>query len=292
MARFNQPIYTMNMYLSDQLLTEMNEALETIRINAQDNLQIAEQSYKAVNESLRKLKGHILDNDFRNQDEEIHFFKEVKPVFLKELIYFTELFYIESNKPVASDNIVRDYYFLSLNRIRLFFERNQWLYIYHRTGRTNLDVMFYTREQQAENPLPDLWPEMDGRFSTLYSFKLSKILAFEQLKDYLQLSINRLDRPEQVDKPSSPKKQSTWTDTKAALIELAYAIHSRGSVNHGKDDVKDIITDLEILFNVQVGNFYRTYQSMRIRKKNRTLYLDTLKESLEKRMDEADMNFA
>lgn len=282
----------MNMYLSDQLLTEMNEALETIRINAQDNLQIAEQSYKAVNESLRKLKDHTLENDFRNQDEEIHFFKEVKPVFLKELIYFTELFYIESNKPVASDNIVRDYYVLSLNRIRLFFERNQWLYIYQRTGRTNLDVMFYTREQQAENPLPDLWPEMDGRFSTLYSFKLSKILAFEQLKDYLQLCINRLDRPEQVDKPSSAKKQSTWTDTKAALIELAYAIHSRGSVNHGKDDVKDIITDLEILFNVQVGNFYRTYQSMRIRKKNRTLYLDTLKESLEKRMDEADMNFA
>ncbi|MEP0712451.1 MAG: RteC domain-containing protein, partial [Algoriphagus sp.] len=82
-----------------------------------------------------------------------------------------------------------------------------------------------------------------------------------------------------------------WTDSKSALIELAYALHSRGAVNHGKSDVKAIITLMESLFNVQVGNFYRTFQSMRGRKKNRTIFLDSLKESLVKRMDDTDMGF-
>ncbi|WP_057940545.1 RteC domain-containing protein [Algoriphagus resistens] len=82
-----------------------------------------------------------------------------------------------------------------------------------------------------------------------------------------------------------------WTDSKSALIELAYALHSRGAVNHGKSDVKAIITLMETLFNIQVGNFYRTFQSMRGRKKNRTIFLDSLKESLVKRMDETDMGY-
>jgi hypothetical protein len=63
-------------------------------------------------------------------------------------------------------------------------------------------------------------------------------------------------------------------------------LYCRGSLNHGNADVKDIITELEYLFNVQLGNFYRTYFDMGIRKKSRTPYLDSLKETLERRMDE------
>lgn len=94
-----------------------------------------------------------------------------------------------------------------------------------------------------------------------------------------------------IDAKSDEKSKHQWTDSKSALIELDYALHSRGAVNHGKSDVKMIISNMESLFNVEVGNFYRTFQSVRIRKKNRTIFLDRLKESLEKRMDETDMGY-
>ena len=44
----------------------------------------------------------------------------------------------------------------------------------------------------------------------------------------------------------------------------------------------------ENAFNIKPGNFYRTFQNMRIRKKSRTNYLDLLKDNLEKLMNDTD----
>jgi hypothetical protein len=272
------------------LLSRMNEDLERIALTAEHQLQLAEQCYQVVQLAMQELKEYALTYTFRDKEEEINFFKEVKPLFLKELIYYAELFDIESNKPVASKKILKDYYLSSLNRVSVFFERHQWLYMYHRIGKTNFDDMFYTRDKQPNDIVTYLMPEIDNRFSTLYSFKLSKIQAFETLKDYLQRSMFLLDNPELASMDTSAKKtKSRWTDSKNALIELAYALHARGSVNHGKGTIKQIITDLEILFNVQLGNYYRTFQNMRTRKKTRSPFLDGLQDSLGRFMDDTDL---
>ena len=114
-------------------------------------------------------------------------------------------------------------------------------------------------------------------------------MACEALTDEIRKTLYKLEMRNDGD--AGELSSHEWTDSKSALIELAYALHSRGAVNHGKSDVKAIITLMESLFNVQVGNFYRTFQSMRGRKKNRTIFLDSLKESLVKRMDDTDMGY-
>jgi hypothetical protein len=273
------------------LLSRMNEDLQQVALTAENPLQRAEQSYHIVQAAMQELKEFALGYTFTDKEQEIHFFKEVKPLFLKELIYYAELFDIESNRPVGSKEIVREYYLLSLNRIHVFFERHQWLYLYHRTGKTNFDDMFYTRDHQPDATVPHLMPEIDTRFSTLYSFKLSKIMAFESLTSYLTRSIQLMDEPATMAEDNSAKKHSmVWTDPKAALIELAYAIHSRGSVNNGRADVKHVITSLEHAFNISLGNYSAVFQqNIRIRKRNsRTSYLDQLREYLNRRMDDAD----
>ena len=272
------------------LLSRMNEDLQRVSLAAENKLQRAEQSYHVVQNVMQELKTYALTYTFNNKEEEIHFFKEVKPLFLKELIYYAELFYLESNKPFGSREVQRNYYLLEMERVRMFFDRNKLLYTYYRTGKTLYDDLFYLRDIEHEFVMPQSLPEMDARFSTVHSFKLSKIQAFELLQDYLQKSIYLLDNPEISSMEAGAKKpKSTWTDSKNALIELAYALYARGSVNHGKGTIKQIITDLELLFNVQVGNYYRTFQNMRTRKKSRSPFLEGLQDSLGRFMDDTDL---
>jgi len=274
------------------LYGEMNEALGEIALATDDNLQRAEQSYQAVQAALQQVKEFILNYSFKDVQEEILFFKEIKPQFLSELIYYMKLFYIEAGKPMGNTDMLASYYKQAMERINAFFERNHTLYIYYRIGKNDHDEQYFVRTAEKVALLPEYSLDNDPKFSNVYSYKLAKMQAYERLNNYLQQALYSVEHPEVVLATGEKKKhRSLWTDTKAALIELAYAIHSRGSVNHGKGDVKQIIADLEILFNVQVGNFYRTFQSMRIRKKNRTPFLDGLIESLERRMDDTDLNY-
>lgn len=273
------------------LTAEMNLDLQKIALESENNYQKAEGSYYVVEAALQKLKQFVLEFEFKDSIQEIRFFKEIKPSFLKELIYYIEVYHIEAHKPMGNPDSLKHYYRSELNRVALEFERNQFLYNYYRSGRTNYDHVFFLRNADNKILSPEYTLETDPRFSSVYSFNLSKLMAFEQLDNYLNHSLFLLDNPLPMQVAGEGRRfTNVWTESKAALIELTYALHARGAVNNGRGEVKQIIADFEVLFNVQLGNFYRVYQGMRIRKKNRTAFLDTLKESLERRMDDADMN--
>ena len=277
--------------LTTSLFAGMNERLDEIAKTSENNLQLAERSYHTIQATLLELKEYIQTYQFKDQQEEILFFKEIKPRFLKELIFYMEVFYLEAGKPVGNTDAQTRYYKQASERINIFFERNHTLYIYYRMGKDNLDTSFFVRGGDNNRLQPEYSLDIDSKFSTVHSFKLSEIQAYEQLNEYVEQALYVINHPDAQAMTRNKKNKNLWTDSKAALIELAYAIHSRGAVNNGKGDVKQIIADLEMVFNVQLGNFYRTFQSMRTRKKNRTPFLDTLKDSLEKRMDDTDLNY-
>jgi len=79
----------------------------------------------------------------------------------------------------------------------------------------------------------------------------------------------------------------TWTGNKIDLVEQVYAWETVGCFNHGNTNVKEIVAYIEIVFNIDLGNYYDTFADMRKRAK-RTAFLDQLIEYLKNRMDEAD----
>jgi hypothetical protein len=79
-----------------------------------------------------------------------------------------------------------------------------------------------------------------------------------------------------------------WTDSKSALVELIYAVHTAHSVNQGNIDIKILAAKFGKMFNMDTGDIYRTFLEIRGRKGNRAIYLTRLVESLNKRMDEKD----
>jgi len=272
---------------TSSLYAEMNEELERLAMTSDNILQRAERSYFVVEKTLEELKRYIVSYTFKDKDEEIKFFKEIKPMFLAELIYYMEVFQVESWKsPVGSEDEIA-HYGLGKKRVDFYFKRYNELYTYYRKGSSENDETYFLRKEIMPGLItPISFSDMDPRFSTVYSFQFAKMQAYEQFSNYLQQCVYRLEHPGMEHlKEENKKSPNLWTDSKADLIELAYGIYARGSVNHGKADIKEIITALELIFNVNLGNFYRTFQSLRTRKKNRTPYWDAAKDDLIKTMD-------
>ncbi|MDH7459858.1 RteC domain-containing protein [Chitinophagaceae bacterium 26-R-25] len=69
-----------------------------------------------------------------------------------------------------------------------------------------------------------------------------------------------------------------------------YALQSLVVFNNGAADIKLLATYFERIFTVDLGNYYRIFQEIRIRKGNRTAFLKSLIERLTQRMDDADEN--
>jgi hypothetical protein len=83
-------------------------------------------------------------------------------------------------------------------------------------------------------------------------------------------------------------KNHQWTGSKVALIELLYALHTEGVFNHGNADLKEVANIFEAAFNVDLGQYHRTFLEIRARKSERAKFLSSLKEKLLVRMEEAD----
>lgn len=269
-------------------LSEMQSDLQHIATHSDNRFQAAERSCKAVQRHLENLKAFILDYTFRDMEEEIHFFKVIKPEYLKELVYFREVYYLEAARPLADTGTVREYFKTAMHRIQLSLERNHELYTYYRAGRTDRDSYYFTRGPK-EGLLPEYEPDTDGRFSTPYSSRLAEIYAFERLHSYISAQVRDLEyTPAATDVSGLSQLSLPWTDKKTGLIEILYGIQSMGSLNNAQAELNQIARLFEAAFHIDLGNYSRAFQEIRYRKKGRTPFLDRMKEMLLKRMDEAD----
>ena len=79
-----------------------------------------------------------------------------------------------------------------------------------------------------------------------------------------------------------------WTENKSSLIELIYALHNNKAFNDGKVDLVDIAKHFEATFDIELGDIYRVFNEIKNRKINKTKFLDSLSENLNKRCEEQD----
>ena len=93
-----------------------------------------------INSTLKKLKSFILRTKFASDNEEIDFFKNRKPLILSKLIYYNDIYRIETRKPSGGEKMIRKYYQTELFKLKEFFEENVDFYGYYRTNSTFLRI--------------------------------------------------------------------------------------------------------------------------------------------------------
>lgn len=272
------------------LLANLNEQLNFTDLEIDDPILRSENAIIIIINSIEKLKIIFEKEKPKSQEQEIDFFKNIKPKFTSKLIYYNAIFKIETKKPHGGERILKKYLNHELEKLKRYFDNNLDFYKYYRTGSNYLDHKYFTRGKfDVKLALDSFYFEVDHSFSTSHDFKVAKIMAHDLIQVYLEDKLLMIENKEPKEKSQvNPKLKQTWTGSKVALIELLYALHTEGVFNNGASDLKDIAKYLEHVFEIDLGDYYRTFLELRMRKTSRTKFLSSLTDSLIKKMDEAD----
>jgi len=182
---------------------------------------------------------------------------------------------------------LRHYYKTEITKLKSLFDDNIELYRYYRSGDTDLDVRYFTRRKPDFRPtLDSAYFQADHRFSTSHDYKLALLLANEELSSYLEQRLENGTMNNGTGR--KPAMGATWTASKVALVELAYALHAGGVFNNGNLALKDIIGIFEEACNVSLGQYHKTFLEIRERKSERAKFLSSLRDAFMEKMERTD----
>jgi len=272
----------MKAFISELKICWDNE-LQRIQANEEHILKICDAALGITHRAMKELRTQLIETEFKEKEDEIWFFKVAKPDFISKLIYYDKLYHLEIRRPIGREKLVREFLENEMAHLEHSYENYTSFYIYYRTGQTSLDEEYFTRRHKTnDNTYEILGFDSDPNLSTGYDLKIANILAQDKLLGYLNIEIDKLNG---MSNHNSSHIYSTnynleWTGSKTGLVELIYALAQAGVFNHGKTEYKEIAYYFEKVFNISLGNIYKTFEKIRMRECGPTTFLDTCKTKL------------
>lgn len=260
-----------------QLDDDLKETGYTDLSTSSSNLKALE----LIKTALNNLKEIILVKKFSSLQEEIEFFKEIKPSLLAKF-YLTSFVIQYKNQQFISKDAVS-------KLVESNTEENQSFLTEYKTY--ILQLMEYNEDQEKEYfvrkqfspPMNDVLQKvlLNPNFCTFHS----EILAVFKSQKLIQNFLN--SEKEKNRNPFNQVFDLKWTQNKTSLIELMYGLYYSNAVNNGECSIKDLKNVFELMFNVDLGNVYRTYHELKNRD-IRTPFIDSLRIAVENKLDEDD----
>ena len=252
----------------------------------------AEEAYQMtlfLKEMLFNIKAQVIQDGFTNEQQEIDFFKNIKPQILGKLIYYNKVFRIETTCPVSNGKIHQSYYENQLKALKSEYKEricNEDFYRYYRAVRTDRDHTYFRLGQiNYHDGLKSGVFEIDLSFSTYYDNKIAYIIANELLYIYMLTKISPEENPDLILLNGEANKDISWTNSQNALIELIYALYASNSIAYGKIGIRKLALIFQVLFRTPLNDIHHSFHRMKTRAGSRTAFLDHLKISLEEYMD-------
>jgi hypothetical protein len=272
----------------DELYNQLIEELESIEQNDVEPITKMVNTVTTVRSALNELKLFVINHPFSSITEEINFFKNVKPKFYSKLIYNVEIYKVGSAKPLGTTDALKEYYEKELTFIDRFFRQNQFMYEYYRHHMVELDSLYFVRGVEINAVLLPEIPELEPEFSTRSDYLFSKFIAYELLHSFLLNELSRLNSsPILIEQDKKDMPELKWTGDKVNLVEIIYGIYFTGQLNHGNAELSGIIKFMERSLNIDLSRSYRDFIDIRNRKRfSPTRYIDQMRESIHKRVDE------
>lgn len=237
---------------------ELEEQINELLFEQENQLASYEKVIEYILQKTAKLKDYVLKAGFKNQQEEIHFFKHIKPQFIAKLIYYNAVYKIESKKPNETKS-AKKYINNELKKLKKFFDNNLEFYKYYRTNNTFIDDQLFVRgKYDIKLNLDTFYFETDHSFSTIGDYKAGKILANDLIQVYLEEQLHNIEQKKVLDNSTL-----NWTASKTALTELIYALSAQEVFDNGNADIKVIAKTFERTFNIDLGDFYHTFMELK-----------------------------
>lgn len=269
---------------TSRLKNEVDAKIEQIECAEVSSMTKSLEAARVLMKAYNQLKEFTLSYDFLGEEEEILFFKEIKPRLCFRIIYYRKLYNIEMDRPTGTDK-QREYLSEILNDINKYNNKRLDFIRYYRSGSSSLDSLYFLRRQaDTEQYMETFSHEFDPNFSTNCDFKVAKILSNDMLSDYLEREIEALNDNGTIISPFGfPAIKLTWKGTKAELQEQILSWDS--AAIFGDVPLTKLYEYIQNVFNIQLdSNLSRSFGELKIRL-SPTPFLDKLKNALLRRMD-------
>lgn len=159
------------------IINELDDRINELTYEPNNSLVAYENAIVLVLQKLEEIKKYIKRNGFKDDDEEILFFKQLKPQLVSKLIYFNAIYKIETKRPRGGDKTIKKYLNVELSKIKRYFDANLEFYKYYRTNSTHLDNKFFLRgKHDIKLSLDTYYFEADHNFTTSHDYKVAKII--------------------------------------------------------------------------------------------------------------------
>lgn len=260
-------------------LSSCTEVIATTKIEeCLPLLQKAESSWNDFQQKAQKL-------NLENLEDEISFYKEVKPYFHYPFIYYCYLKNFIGKYSLLDvkgrQSLVRKY----LRRINSFYGDNQGFLTYFNMHETHADKVYFSYQNELGMVLEahQLNLPIDFGFQNRYDLLLTYYLAFREAEKFLKVL-----KVEKSKEETGFHSILNWTGSKSAFNELIYALHECKAINKGELSINQIIPAISSFFNLDPGDYYKSINEIKNRKKERTKFLNQLVATLEEKFDSQD----
>lgn len=219
---------------------------------------------------------------FKSVDEQINFFKILRPDILSKYYYYQYILHLETSKLSGSFKQKKHFLKKELANIDRFFDLNKSIWRYYRLGSDYNDQHYFTQDYDIEKlDLAFGFIGCCGSLSKNASDTIAKCIAYQDVATYIDYSLENLSNDLLLNR--SNHEELTFNGSKVDIVELAYALHHS---NVCTDSIKAIIQALEQLFNIKIENYTRVYQDIKDRKKIRSAFLTKLANTIESHTQE------
>jgi hypothetical protein len=217
-----------------------------------------------LTEVFHQLKAFILSYTFKDEEEEIFFFKEAKPKLCSRLIYYRKVYNIEMNRPAGTDK-QREYLSELLDNINKYNSKRLDFIRYYRSCSSHLDSLYFVRgKPNMEQYLETFDYEFDPNFTTNCDFKVAKLLANDMLSAYLMHEMELLNDNGMNGSFGFPATKITWKGTKAEFQEQVLSWDN--AATFGDVPFTQLHSYMQNVFNIQVdSNLSRILDDLKIR---------------------------
>ena len=225
---------------------------------------------------------------FDNIEDEVNFFKILKPSIVSKLIYYKEILSIETNLPASKKNKIK-LYKKALNKVYKHSKNNKNFFEYFRARASHKDQLYFVRSKNRNVRHGDCsYINYDSKLSTSHDYLMATMIAYDTFTNYLENRIEEIEKNCSITNPSN-NTSLNWSVSKVDLVELIYSLHHTKAFNNGNSDIKEIAAYFSKMFNVEIeDSIYRSYLDIKSRKTDRAKFLKQLSDTLNHKINEEE----
>lgn len=268
--------------VAQELLTILKADLKEIFHSTESLPAKFKAAYKRSRDCSTALVKDLHSFHFKEKQEEIEFFKRLKPEIFSRLFFFKRMEGIISDCEGKKKGEQKKILILNLYRIEDFIDHNEEAYNYYKEKRTDFDDKFFTRCTYLDikhfssiKCHEVLFSVHDITYAKFMAYEEVRLFIIDKLYEIVESNLPLLEDRIWVSEDSGDH----WTGTFRDFTQLVRGLYFTKSINDGKISQRKIFEGTKKLLSIKqsLEEFYKVSNQLKSRKKEEGCFFDKLK---------------